>query len=79
MMGKTTETIEHRTCDLCGQEIGAEELVTLHRSGDRIKAAKLAVTSVMDSQAGQAHVDVCNACRARPISDVLEVMYPSHV
>jgi hypothetical protein len=37
MMGKTTETIEHRTSDLCGQEIDKEELVTLHRSGDRMR------------------------------------------
>jgi 5-enolpyruvylshikimate-3-phosphate synthase len=78
MTGKTTETIEHRTCDLCGQETDGEELVTLHRSGDRIKAARLAVGSAIGSQAGQAHVDVCTSCRERPISDVLEVMYPSY-
>jgi len=76
-MGKTTETIEHRMCDLCGQETDQEDLVTLHRSGDRIKAAKLAVGSAMRSQAGEAHVDVCTACRKRPISDVLEIMYPA--
>ncbi|HEX6523492.1 MAG TPA: hypothetical protein VF070_26350 [Streptosporangiaceae bacterium] len=78
MMGKTTETIEHRSCDLCGQETDPEELVTLHRSGDRIKAAKLAVGSAMKAQAGEAHVDICTACRTRPISDVVEVMYPSY-
>jgi len=51
-----------------------EELVTLHRSGDRIKAARLAVGSAIGSQPGQAHVDICTACQERPISDVLEVM-----
>jgi hypothetical protein len=85
MMGKKTETIEHRTCDLCGQEMDGEELVTLHRSGDRIKAARLAVSAAIGSQTGQpnqggqASVDICPACRKRPISDVLEVMYPSPV
>jgi hypothetical protein len=79
MMGKRTETIEHRTCDLCGQETDGEELVTLHRSGDRIKAARLAVSAAMGTQAGQQNVDICPACRQRPISDVLEVMYPAPV
>jgi hypothetical protein len=79
MMGKTTETIEHRTCDLCGQETSGEELVTLHRSGDRIKAAKFAVSAAFGSQAGQSNVDICPACRKRPISDVLDVMYPANV
>ena len=76
-MGKSTETIEHRTCDLCGQETGREELVTLHRSGDRIKAARLALSAAVGSQAGQPNVDICPACRKRPISEVLEVMYPT--
>jgi hypothetical protein len=79
MMGKSTETIEHRTCDLCGQETDGEELVTLHRSGDRIKAARLAVSGAMKTQAGESNVDICPACRKRPISDVLEVMYPTNV
>jgi Tetratrico peptide repeat len=79
MMGKRTETIEHRTCDLCGQETDGEELVTLHRSGDRIKAARLAVSAAIGTQAGESNVDICPACRKRPISDVLEVMYPTNV
>ena len=78
-MAKKTETIEHRTCDLCGLETHKDELVTLHRSADRISAARLAAAAAIGSQSGQAHVDICTACRKRPISDVLDVMYPSQI
>lgn len=78
-MAKKTETIEHRTCDLCGLETGKDELVTLHRSDNRVTAARLAAAAAMGSGTGQAHVDICNACRKRPVSDVLEVMYPAQI
>lgn len=77
-MAKTTETIEHRTCDLCGQEFDKEDLTTLYRSGDRIKAARLAVGGAMRFHAGQAQVDICMACRKRPVGDVLDLMYGLH-
>jgi hypothetical protein len=78
-MAKKTETIEHRSCDLCGLETGKDDLVTLHRSDNRISAARLAAAAAIGSQTGRAHVDICNACRKRPVSDVLEVMYQAQV
>lgn len=78
-MAKKTETIEHRICDLCGQETGGDDIVSLHRSDNRIMAARLAAASAMGSQSGQGHVDICPACRARPVSDVLELMYPAQI
>jgi hypothetical protein len=76
-MAKKTEMIEHRMCDLCGQEIYTEDgLVTLHRSDNKFSAARKAAVGALGSQAGQAHVDVCAACRARPVADVVDLMYP---
>jgi len=76
-MAKKTETIEHRICDLCGQEILPEEVATLHRSDNKFSAAKMAALGALGTQPGQPHVDVCPACRKRPVSDVLDLMYPA--
>ena len=75
-MAKKTEMIEHRICDLCGQEMYPDQVVTLHRSDNKLSAAKIAARGAFNSQPGQAHVDICPACRNRPVSDVLMVMYP---
>jgi hypothetical protein len=76
-MAKKTEMIEHRLCDLCGQEMMPDDAVTLHRSDNKFSAAKLAAMGALGSQPGQPHVDICPACRKRPVSDVLELMYPA--
>jgi hypothetical protein len=76
-MATKTETIEHRLCDLCGHETTRDEMVTLHRSDNKIAAAKLAATSAMRSQPGQAHVDVCPNCQGRPVGEVVMLMYPN--
>ncbi|MGH3398885.1 MAG: hypothetical protein ACRDPO_29785 [Streptosporangiaceae bacterium] len=76
-MAKKTEMIEHRLCDLCGQEMMPDDVVTLHRSDNKFSAAKLATLGALGSQPGQPHVDICPACRKRPVSDVLELMYPA--
>jgi hypothetical protein len=76
-MAKKTEMIEHRLGDLCGQEMMPDDLVTLHRSDNKFSAAKLAAVGALGSQPGQPHVDICPACRKRPVSDVLELMYPA--
>jgi hypothetical protein len=51
--------------------------VTLHRTDNKFSAAKMAAIGALGSQAGQPHVDVCPACRKRPVSDVLDLMYPA--
>ena len=76
-MAKKTEMIEHRTCDLCGQEIYSEEVVTLHRSDNKFSGAKMAVIGALKNEPGQADVDICPACRKRRVSDVIDLMYPS--
>jgi hypothetical protein len=77
-MAKKTEMVEHRMCDLCGQEVYGDELITLHRTDNKFSAARMAVGGALGSQsAGEAHVDVCTTCRKRPINDVVALMYPS--
>jgi hypothetical protein len=76
-MARKTETIEHRICDLCGQEMYPDQVVTLHRSDNKFSAAKKAAMGTLGSQPGQPHVDVCPACRQRPVSDVVDLMYPA--
>jgi hypothetical protein len=64
---------------MTGQPTTSQFSQSLQKScAHRIKAAKLAVSAVIGSQAGQQNVDICPACRKRPISDVLEVMYLAH-
>jgi hypothetical protein len=77
MMATKTETTEHLFCDLCGREMSPPEAVTLYRSDNKITAAKRAASSFMrQDNAGQANVDICQACRQRPVGDVLALMYP---
>ena len=73
-----TETTEHLLCDLCGREMSPPEAVTLYRSDNKISAAKMVASSFMrsDSNVGQSNVDICPACRQRPVGDVLALMYP---
>lgn len=73
-----SETTEHLLCDLCGREMSPPEAVTLYRSDNKISAAKMMASSLMhsDSDAGQPNVDICPACRQRPVGDVLALMYP---
>jgi hypothetical protein len=76
-MARKTETIEHRICDLCGQEMYPDQVVTLHRSDNKFSAAKKAALGTLGSQPGQPNVDVCPNCRQRPVSDVVDLMYPA--
>jgi hypothetical protein len=73
-----TETTEHLLCDLCGREMSPPEAVTLYRSDNKVTAAKMMASSLMRSadNRGQANVDICPACRQRPVGDVLALMYP---
>jgi hypothetical protein len=71
-----TETTEHLLCDLCGREVSPPEAVTLYRSDNKITAAKMMASSLMRQEPGQANVDICPACRQRPVGDVLALMYP---
>jgi hypothetical protein len=76
-MATKTETTEHLICDLCGREMSPPEAVTLYRSDNKITAAKMMASSLMrQDNAGQANVDICPACRQRPVGDVLALMYP---
>jgi hypothetical protein len=77
-MATKTETTEHLFCDLCGREMSPPEAVTLYRSDNKITAAKMMASSLMrqDDNPGQANVDICQACRQRPVGDVLALMYP---
>ncbi len=74
-----TETTEHLLCDLCGQEMSPPDAVTLYRSDNKITAAKMMASSLMrqEDNPGQANVDICPACRQRPVGEVLALMYPS--
>jgi hypothetical protein len=71
-----TETTEHLLCDLCGREVSPADAATLYRSGNKIAEAKMAASSLMRNNSGQANVDICPACRMRPVGDVLALMYP---
>ncbi len=73
-----TETTEHLLCDLCGREMSPPDAVTLYRSDNKITAAKMMASSLMrqEDNPGQANVDICQACRQRPVDDVLALMYP---
>lgn len=70
------EKTEYMICDLCGREMGQSEIVTLYRTDNKLSAAKMAASGLMRTQAGQANVDICPACRGRPVGDVLALMYP---
>jgi DNA-directed RNA polymerase subunit M/transcription elongation factor TFIIS len=73
------ETTEHLLCDLCGHEVSPPEAVTLYRSDNKITAAKKMASSLMrqEENPGQANVDICPACRQRPVGEVLALMYPA--
>ncbi len=73
-----TETTEYLLCDLCGREMSPPDAVTLYRSDNKITAAKMMASSLMrqEDNPGQANVDICQACRQRPVDDVLALMYP---
>ncbi len=75
-MATKSDTIEHRICDLCGHEIDKDELITLYRTDNKIAGARFAAAARLGSLAGQNNVDICTECRKRPVSDVLELMYP---
>ena len=75
-MATRTDTIEHRICDLCGQEMNGADLITLYRTDNKLSGAKLAAAAKLGSQRGQNNVDICVGCRARPVSEVLQIMYP---
>jgi hypothetical protein len=76
-MATKTETTEYLLCDLCGREMNPAEAVTLYRSDNKISAAKMVASSMMrQASSGQANVDICPACRMRPVGDVLALMYP---
>lgn len=70
------EKTAHLMCDLCGQETGQGEIVTLYRTDNKLSAAKMAATGLMKTEAGQANVDICPGCQRRPVGDVLALMYP---
>jgi len=72
-----TETTEHVLCDLCGREMSPSDMVTLYRTDNRVSAVKLAATKMMrPEEGGRSNVDICPACRQRPVQDVLALMYP---
>jgi hypothetical protein len=72
-----TETTERLLCDLCGRETSPSEAVTLYRTDNKVSAVKMAAASMMRPQdGGQSNVDICPACRQRPVQDVLALMYP---
>lgn len=72
-----TETRQQLLCDLCGREMSPTESVTLYRTDSRVSAVKVAAASLLRPQeGGQANVDICPACRQRPVQDVLKLMYP---
>ncbi|MFI5268899.1 MAG: hypothetical protein ACHQ7M_16100 [Chloroflexota bacterium] len=76
-MATKTDTIEYRTCDLCGHEMNKDQLITLYRTDNKIAGARFAAAAKLASQAGQNNVDICIECRKRPVDDVLDLMYPT--
>jgi hypothetical protein len=75
-MATKIEKTEYMICDLCGNETGQDQIVTLYRTDNKLSAAKLAAAGLMRSETGQANVDLCPACWQRPVKDVLTLMYP---
>ena len=72
-----TETTERLMCDLCGREMSQADAITLYRTDNKVSAVRMAAASMMHPQeGGQANVDICPACRKRPVQDVLALMYP---
>jgi hypothetical protein len=78
-MATKTDMTEHHICDLCGAEMGQDELVTLYRTDNKLSGARLAAVARLGSQPGRNNVDICPGCRKRPVSDVLAVMYPAQL
>jgi hypothetical protein len=60
-MARTTETIDHWSCNLCGT--GHEPAELRHVRGDPPGVANMGV-----------QVDICEACQDRPIREVLEAI-----
>jgi hypothetical protein len=76
-MATKTETTQRLMCDLCGREMNPDDSVTLYRSDNRVSAVKVAAAALLrPEQGGVSNVDICPACRQRPVQDVLTLMYP---
>jgi|HubBroStandDraft_4_1064222.scaffolds.fasta_scaffold1226614_1 hypothetical protein len=72
-----TETTQQLMCDLCGRETNPDDSVTLYRSDNRVSAVKVAAAALLrPEQGGVSNVDICPACRQRPVQEVLALMYP---
>jgi hypothetical protein len=56
-MAVRTETVQHHSCDLCGQDYDEADLMRLYGA----------------QHAGQrAQIDICQACQQRPVAEVIE-------
>ena len=51
-MATKTDMTEHHICDLCGAEMGQDELVTLYRTDNKLSGVRLAAAARLGSQTG---------------------------